>query len=232
MEPVGIGVRHIDAGIVSDSARYLLAKLGDDAVGTQMPWAGSVMVMIRNDLRIGGSSSGPMRFSHLRIRLASAHLQLRMLRIASIDATSEIAAFAQKLAVASGVPQVDPAILDDMVRDGQDPLVLDARSAGEHALSHISGARLADPRSPIPATVSAIDAGRPIVLYSALGARSTRLALRIEAALPNPGWADIYNLEGGIFRWHREGRLLVDAHGTAGRVHPHNRLLRRLLHGR
>ena len=172
---------------------------------------------------------GPRGFLRLRVRLKALRMLWRLVRRKTGKASQELDTFSHQIAVLSGLPQVTPSLLDDMVRDNRKPLLLDARSPAEHAVSCISGARLVDPSVALPIVISAIEAGRPIVIYCAVGVRSTDLALSIEATLPEHRAIEIYNLEGGIFRWQREGRLLVDARGPTDRLHPFSRHWARLL---
>ena len=110
------------------------------------------------------------------------------------------------------------------------PLLLDARTPEEYAVSHLRGARLA----PTPAAAQAILAGRPkgveVVVYCSVGYRSAEVA----AALQGAGYTAVRNLEGSIFQWANEGRTVYRGEGDGerpvGRVHPYNRRWGRLLH--
>ncbi|MEZ5849134.1 MAG: rhodanese-like domain-containing protein [Hyphomicrobiaceae bacterium] len=104
-------------------------------------------------------------------------------------------------------------------------VLLDVRTAGEFAVSHLPGARRVDPAASPAAVVAAAGdiAGRRVVCYCAVGVRSARFAQRCEGLLLQAGAVAVHNLSGGIFRWHNEQRPLVDAQGKTERVHPYAR---------
>ncbi len=89
---------------------------------------------------------------------------------------------------------------------------LDARSAAEFAVSRIPGARRLDAR---------LEASLPkhaaMVVYCSVGYRSAQAARRLRGA----GFADVRNLDGGIFHWSNAGRPLIDDAGAARVVHPY-----------
>lgn len=95
-------------------------------------------------------------------------------------------------------------------------VLLDARSEAEFAVSRLPGARLIDPDAPDLSALGPLPKDTPIVVYCAVGYRSGRVARRLMQA----GYSRVANLEGGAFRWAREGRPLVDDAGPTRRVHP------------
>lgn len=106
-----------------------------------------------------------------------------------------------------------------------EPLLFDVRDAVEFAVSHLAGARRIDPATSAPAFLANHASevrGRAVVFYCSVGVRSSRLASRIQADLRERGAEGVYNLEGGLFRWHNEGRALIDAEGATDRIHPYN----------
>ena len=110
------------------------------------------------------------------------------------------------------------------------PLLLDARTAREYAVSHLPGAVRVDPDAPAEAladTLAALraDPSRPVVVYCSVGWRSAGVAERLRAA----GAGDVRNLRGSIFRWASEGRPLVADGHPASRVHPFDAVWGRLL---
>lgn len=105
------------------------------------------------------------------------------------------------------------------------PLVLDARSQTEYAVSHIETATQIDPLTPHLAVLSTVPKDNPIVVYCAVGYRSAKLAQQLNEA----GMKCIYNLSGGIFQWANEGRFMFrDEHPTQ-LVHPYNAIWGKLL---
>jgi rhodanese-related sulfurtransferase len=105
------------------------------------------------------------------------------------------------------------------------PLVLDARSQAEYAVSHIETAVLIDPLTLDLATLSTISKDRPIVVYCAVGYRSAKLAQQLDKA----GIKCVYNLSGGIFLWVNEGRPIFKNEHPTQLVHPYNAIWGKLL---
>ncbi|WP_199339456.1 rhodanese-like domain-containing protein [Nostoc sp. FACHB-892] len=105
------------------------------------------------------------------------------------------------------------------------PLVLDARSQAEYAVSHIETAAHINALSPDLRELSIVSKGRPIVLYCAVGYRSAKLAQQLDKA----GMKCIYNLSGGIFEWANEGRLIFRDKQPTQLVHPYNAIWGKLL---
>lgn len=117
---------------------------------------------------------------------------------------------------------------------GAPPILLDARTAAEFAVSHLPGAVRVDPDAGVAAwraavaTARADDPGgeRPVVVYCSVGVRSGRVA----QALAQSGVGDVRNVPGSLFRWAAQGRPMVDAAGRpATRVHPYDAVWGRLL---
>lgn len=111
------------------------------------------------------------------------------------------------------------------------PLLLDARTPEEYAVSHVPGAVHVDPKvapETLAAGVAALrgsDGTRPAVVYCSVGVRSARVADRLQRA----GIRAVWNLEGSIFRWASEGRPLVRDGLRVRDVHPYNAVWGRLL---
>lgn len=125
------------------------------------------------------------------------------------------------------------AWLDDAARER--PLLLDARTPEEYAVSHLPGAVRVDPDASaeaLAAEVGALRAGsapdRSIVVYCSVGYRSARVAERLGEA----GVDNVQNLDGSIFRWAAEGRPVVRDGEPVREVHPYNAAWGRLLPGR
>ncbi|MCC6231207.1 MAG: rhodanese-like domain-containing protein [Verrucomicrobiales bacterium] len=106
--------------------------------------------------------------------------------------------------------------VDPKTAERPKPVLLDTRSAEEYGVSHLPGARHAD-------TVEAVRAlgfrqSDPVVVYCSVGYRSSALAEKLSAA----GWTNVWNLEGSIFAWANEGRLVHRAGKPADEVHPYD----------
>ncbi len=113
-------------------------------------------------------------------------------------------------------PAITPAALAALIDAGRPPLLLDVRSAAEFEVSHLPDAIRVDPDVGAVAGLVALARGRPIVVYCSVGERSGALGDRLLGA-----GTPVHNLQGGIFRWAREGRRLVGAGAPA--VHPFGR---------
>jgi rhodanese-related sulfurtransferase len=106
---------------------------------------------------------------------------------------------------------------------GADVVLLDARTDAEFGVSRIPGAQRVDPRMSAKQFQSMFGANvkdKKVVVYCAVGGRSSDLASRIDVAAKEAGAAGVFNLEGGIFRWHNEKRALEGPSGATDEVHP------------
>lgn len=110
------------------------------------------------------------------------------------------------------------------------PLLLDARSPEEYAVSHLKDAIRIDPEAEDFAMLDSLDRDAPIVAYCSVGYRSSELASRLQSA----GFTNVMNLEGSIFRWANQGRPVYRSEQPVHKVHPYNaawgRLLKKDLH--
>lgn len=113
------------------------------------------------------------------------------------------------------------------------PLLLDARTEAEFAVSHLPGALRVDPDAEVAALRATVQAARghdmrgeqPVVVYCSVGWRSARVA----NALRESGVGDVRNVQGSIFRWAAEGRPLVAGGRPVATVHPFDAVWGRLL---
>lgn len=126
------------------------------------------------------------------------------------------------------VSTVSTAVLAERLGGPDAPLLLDARSEAEYAVSHLPGARRVDPDAAAQALAAAladVDRQREVVVYCSVGVRSAGVAERLGTV----GFDRVANLEGSIFRWANEGRPLVRDGERVREVHPYNALWGRLL---
>lgn len=114
--------------------------------------------------------------------------------------------------------------LKDAQDRGDDVVVVDVREAGEYRVSRIKGAVLVSPEISAKDLAAKLGplAGKTVVLYCSVGVRSSNLARRASQTLKMAGAEKVYNLSGGIFRWHGEALPLVDSKGPHSAVHPYN----------
>ncbi|HEV2247322.1 MAG TPA: rhodanese-like domain-containing protein [Terriglobia bacterium] len=110
--------------------------------------------------------------------------------------------------------------------NGLHPMLLDARSPAEYAVSHLPGARLADAKAPAARLLSGLGTNQAIVVYCSIGYRSSRLVERLQQA----GCTNVFNLDGSIFQWANEDRLLERDGQPVKEVHPYGSSFGQLLH--
>jgi rhodanese-related sulfurtransferase len=98
------------------------------------------------------------------------------------------------------------------------PVVLDARTEDEYAVSHLEGAVRIDPYRPSLRPLRGFSKDTAIVVYSSVGYRGARVA----DFLARQGYTQAHNLEGGQFRWANEGRPVFRQDRPTAEVHPYN----------
>lgn len=132
------------------------------------------------------------------------------------------------------VQEMTTAELAVFQQGGRPLLLLDVREAEEFAVSHIPGAIRLQPGMPAREVLALHGqrlAGAAAVFYCAVGWRSGQMVEGLRAAAGAAPAAALYNLRGGIFRWHIEGRPLAPA--GVSEIHEFDRgwgmLLRRSL---
>lgn len=127
--------------------------------------------------------------------------------------------------------QLTPEELEKRQAEAGSMVVIDARTPGEYAVSHIKGAIRVDPAASAATVVAAAGdvAGKSVVFYCTVGGRSSRLASSAKAALLAEGAKDVANLTGGVLAWHNAGRPLVNDAGETEFVHPSSGDMARLL---
>lgn len=131
------------------------------------------------------------------------------------------------------VPQLEGEALAAWLEDPerQPPILLDVRAPAEFEVSHLGGARRAEPGGgDIDRVLDGVAKDQPIVAYCSVGYRSSELARK----LMERGFSEVYNLDGSIFEWANEGRPLVQDGAPVREVHPYDEewgaLLDRELH--
>ncbi len=110
----------------------------------------------------------------------------------------------------------------DLVRWRTDPdvapLVLDARTEDEYAVSHLEGALQIDPYKPSLRLLRGYSKDTTIVVYSSVGYRGARVA----DFLARQGYTEVFNVEGGVFRWANDGRPVFRQDRPTAEIHPYN----------
>ena len=103
------------------------------------------------------------------------------------------------------------------------PVILDARTEAEYAVSHLKEAQRIDPEHPEQALLPSKDT--PIVVYCSVGYRSARIAQQLGQA----GFSRVSNLEGSLFKWANEERPVFKNEHPTLLVHPYDHLWGKLL---
>lgn len=114
------------------------------------------------------------------------------------------------------VAQMSTEQLAALLEQGEDVVLLDARSEEEFDTSHLRGAERAE--NVRSARDILKDRGeKPIVVvYCSVGYRSSRLA----GQLRSRGIDNVFNLEGSLFKWANEGRPVYRETQQVRSVHP------------
>lgn len=102
------------------------------------------------------------------------------------------------------------------------PIILDARTEAEYAVSHLGEAQHIHLDHPEPLLASK---NTPVVVYCSVGYRSARVAQQLVQA----GFSHVSNLEGSLFKWANEERPIFKNDHPTLLVHPYNQLWGRLL---
>jgi rhodanese-related sulfurtransferase len=102
----------------------------------------------------------------------------------------------------ANAPKVAPAEFEKLAGE-KGSVVLDVRTPKEFAEGHIAGAVNIDYKAKdFPQKVAELDKGKTYLVYCALGGRSTGACDK----LTKMDFPHLYNLDGGITRWQREGK--------------------------
>lgn len=125
------------------------------------------------------------------------------------------------------VPQLSPAGLQQWLEDETRPapVLVDARSDDEFAVSHLAGAVHLDIESVSEESLKKLDPKSRYVVYCSAGYRACELARRMHGAEIR----QVSNLEGGIFAWANEGYPVQRDGQEVQAVHSYHRLFSRML---
>jgi rhodanese-related sulfurtransferase len=139
-----------------------------------------------------------------------------------------------KRKTAARFPEVKWIPTDELARWQADtgqpqPVIVDARTQPEFAISHLKGALPIDPYRPSLRSLGSAPLDTAIVVYSSAGYRGARVA----SWLRKQGYSTVVNLTGGIFKWTNEGRPLLREEGRpTAMVHPYDQRWGYLVMGR
>jgi rhodanese-related sulfurtransferase len=99
----------------------------------------------------------------------------------------------------SPLPAINAPELDERLKKGKPPLVVDVRQPEEYRSGHIAGAKLI-PLGDLNQRMKELPQNREIVCVCASGSRSSSATKMLVGA----GYAAI-NMSGGMFTWQRNG---------------------------
>lgn len=112
-------------------------------------------------------------------------------------------------------------------------ILFDVRETSEYNVSHLKDAIHVDPEMLADDFVekfSDISNEKTVIFYCSVGQRSSDFADRVQGALISSGAKAAYNLEGGIFKWHNERRVLFDKNAKPTQyVHPYDAIWGRMV---
>ena len=109
-------------------------------------------------------------------------------------------------------------------KNKEKPLLLDARTIEEYEVSHLLDAKIVPDRLKDLAD-EGINYLTPIVVYCSVGYRSSAIARRLQSM----GYQNVFNLEGSIFQWVNENRLVYREGKPVTKVHPYQDFWQHLL---
>lgn len=124
------------------------------------------------------------------------------------------------------VKQMSAAELEKLRNSSKDLVIFDVREKSEFDVSHIEGAQQLDPGTwgwTFMRKYGERLKGKTIVFYCSVGVRSSKMAQRVQKELAAKGAKGIFNLRGGIFRWHNDKRPLMSVKGKTPYVHPYDK---------
>ena len=124
-------------------------------------------------------------------------------------------------------PSVQHVSADELGKmQADDIVVFDVREPEEYNVSHIEGAILVAPKisaEDFIATYGEMVEDKTVVLYCSVGHRSSVLAEKVQTQLTAASSGAVYNLEGGLFKWHNESMPLVTTNAEPTEyIHPYN----------
>ncbi len=116
------------------------------------------------------------------------------------------------------IPTIDPEVLAAELQGSNPPLLLDARTPEEYAVSHLRNAQLANPATFDIDELYDVDRDRAIVVYCSVGYRSQSIVERMR----DHGFTNVRDLNGGLFLWYNQGRAVYRGSTPVDQIHPYN----------
>ncbi|GAB2595035.1 rhodanese-like domain-containing protein [Spirosoma areae] len=104
---------------------------------------------------------------------------------------------------------------DELHRQQNLCLLLDAREPAEYVVSHLAGAIPVGYKQLDLKPLNTVAKSQPIVVYCSIGYRSQKVTQR----LAEQGFTNVRNVYGGIFEWVNQGYPVVNQQGPTDSVH-------------
>ena len=108
------------------------------------------------------------------------------------------------LAAANVARSIAPTDAQALLKQRNNVYLLDVRTPQEFQQGRLAGARLI-PIDQIVQRLDELPKDRPILVYCAVGSRSAQ----VFSFLARRGYAEVYNLDGGIYAWAAQGYPIV-----------------------
>lgn len=101
---------------------------------------------------------------------------------------------------------------DSLIHETNDPQLIDVRTDEEVAEGIIPGAEQFNISTPekFSRQVEGLDKDRPVLIYCRSGRRSATAA----KDLHDRGFKEVYDLDGGVLSWQKEGKKLIKPNKT------------------
>lgn len=127
-------------------------------------------------------------------------------------------------------PTVKPIKISELTRwldeeTSPIPLIIDARSQEEYAVSHLKSAQLLEYKNSDFVELSEFPLDNPIVVYCSIGYRSALVTQQLSSW----GYQNVFNLSGGIFQWVNQEHPIFQNQHQVEVVHPYNFIWGKLL---
>jgi rhodanese-related sulfurtransferase len=116
------------------------------------------------------------------------------------------------------VPLIEPETLAGQMRGAHPPVLIDARTPEEFAVSHLRNAQFVDAAHFTLDDVDDIDRDRQVVVYCSIGYRSAAVVRRMRQL----GFTDVRNLYGGLFLWYNQERPVFRGERPVEQIHPYD----------
>lgn len=113
-----------------------------------------------------------------------------------------------------------PTKMPGEIKDLSQYQVLDAREKHEFQVSHLDQANWVGYETFSLAQVAELDKQKPVLIYCTVGARSQDIGQQLIDA----GFAQVYNLYGGIIQWANEELPLYKEKSPTNEVHTYSQL--------